>query len=300
MDNKPKNGTKIRRLLAKDDKGISESKGPLTTLWRTILLNLNIDYEVWKRLVALYLTNPDSTVGSTRDDYDNARNKLTRPLAYDNMSIKVLQHGLKLLRCERVTFTITLTPKNRRTTTVHKTDIWYGKAPSSAIARSSKVEKPINRFDRQGGRGININTAKLSSKPVLDMLASPDKKIWEATDVLSRLWRQILIDLKVSEMHWKSLMTSYLNTYLPANATSKGRSNTEENFNKYLVKNRMTMMVFLRTLALLQIEKYQLKLTIKRKGLSRVSVHIGSFMVPEPNIEFRTGRKTKDETIGDL
>lgn len=295
MEEEIKCATKIKKLLAHKTKLLHQSQGPLTSLWRVMLNNLNIDITAWKSLMSLYLTDPDSAIGTKKEDLDNARGKLTKSLPYDNMSMKVFQNGLKFLRCERVTFVISLTPKDKGIKTIHQTDIWYG-INTTGIKNDTpkKQEVPVNRFKKlqqnMAPAAKSILGDKSGSKAILALLSDPNKKIEEATDVLSRLWRQILKNLDLNESVWKGLMNTYLNAYVPEHTSTKDRSNVEGNFNKVLVKDRMTMDVFLKALALLQIEKYELKLTVKRKNLARISVHKVAFPVPDPVITFRPKR----------
>lgn len=293
--------TRIKRILSSEYKEIDKAVSPLAIMWRRLLMDMGIDINRWNYLMAAYLTNPNSAIGPTKLDRDNARGKLTKALAYTNMSMKVFQSGLKFLQCEYVKFEVTLHPYGNREPSTHAVDIWYGDHKPNAIKKPTPVKPKgntvINRFRNMltnGSYNPFSDDDKTMSKPVLDMLAQPDKSIGTATDVLSKLWRQILIDKKIDDTIWNGLMTSYLNRYVPKEADSKSRSNVGGNFNKNLVKNRMTMLIFVRALALLRIESYQLKLIVKRRNLAKTTIHEGKFDVPDPIIKFRS-RKTKNK-----
>ena len=294
--------TKMKRILVSPDKEIDKANSPLAILWRKILCDLGIGIDQWNYLMTSYITNPNNAIGLAKEDGDNARGKLSKSLAYTNMSIKVFQSGLRLLQCEHVIFRTRLLDSLDKVS-IHSVDVWYGdhgkqKQPIN-IETKSEDKKPVNRFRRiisANNHMPYVCEDGSVSKPVLNMLARPDKNIGAATDVLSKMWRQILIDKKIDDTVWSGMMTSYLNKYVPIDAKPKTRSNVGGNFDKNLVKNRMTMLIFLRALALLDIQSYKLELTIKRRNLSKVTVHGESFPVPAPAIRFRETKKTICET----
>jgi hypothetical protein len=100
------------------------------------------------------------------------------------------------------------------------------------------------------------------------MLKLPDKGASEASGVLSKLWRGILVDLDVTHYTWGSLMLRYLND--PRNGIPrdvKDKSSARGNLNKELKRPRMTWKVFLKGLRFLgpvRIE-FVVKLTWKTR-----------------------------------
>lgn len=77
------------------------------------------------------------------------------------------------------------------------------------------------------------------------MLNARDKGAGEASGVLAKLFRQILLDRKITPLHWSNLMMRYLDD--PRNGVPrdvKDKSSARGNLNKELVRPRMTWKVF--------------------------------------------------------
>lgn len=129
------------------------------------------------------------------------------------------------------------------------------------------------------------------STPLTKMLASPDKLINEARDEITRLFRRILADLKVSPMQWRELMEAYLdNPILNIPKTVRDRSTERGNLNKKLSKPTMTWDVFKRGLIFLGVQAARFEVQLHwRKG--RTTLHsmpvnlLGSEPVVPPDPE---------------
>lgn len=92
-----------------------------------------------------------------------------------------------------------------------------------------------------------------SSTAIEELLRDPGKKVFEATGVLSRIFRQLLVEIDLEEIGFYRLLNDWLND--PANGVSndfKRRSSARGNFIKELVRPSMTWKVFLKAVKLLK------------------------------------------------
>ena len=111
------------------------------------------------------------------------------------------------------------------------------------------------------------------SEEVNQMLQADDKGVAEATGTLSKLFRQILLDVGVTPMQWSKLMQGYLTN--PRNRVPKNgrdRSTHRGNLNKELRKPNMTWNNFKRGLIFLSPVKirFEVHLTWNNK---RTTLH---------------------------
>lgn len=118
------------------------------------------------------------------------------------------------------------------------------------------------------------------SNEVSKLLNSEDKGVLDATNVLSRLFRQILADINVTPLRWSELMVQYLND--PRNGIAKNsreRSTARGNLNKELRRPAMTWKTFHKGLSFLRPRRIrfeiQLEWSDKRTTLHSVTLDTG-------------------------
>ena len=105
---------------------------------------------------------------------------------------------------------------------------------------------------------MSIRTKKNLSK----IIASPDKEITKtagAGGVLSRLWRQMLMDMGIGPVHYDMLLQRYVTD--PRNGipnNRKDQTSARGNIVKELAKPHMTWKVFCKGLRYLSIVKFEL------------------------------------------
>jgi hypothetical protein len=102
-----------------------------------------------------------------------------------------------------------------------------------------------------------------SNRELKRILQYESKCINEAENLLTYLFRRILIDLMITEQKWNQLMKNYLDN--PHHRISKSgikRSSARGNLNKQLIKNDMTIKNFERGLRLLNPRRIIFKLIL--------------------------------------
>lgn len=126
------------------------------------------------------------------------------------------------------------------------------------------------------------------NKGVDALLNSKDKGVCEAKGILSRIFRQVLVELAVTPTLWNQLMNKYLDdarNRVPR--TSKGRSSTRGNLSKELRKVDMTWGNFEKAVRFLNPISAEFSITMKWRG-GKSTKH--SFSV--------FGEKDSDEAVG--
>jgi hypothetical protein len=93
----------MRSLLAMPDKGISDAVTAPAKLFRSILLDLNINMMTWDRLMREYLANPRSGVANNPAKRSSERSNLNRALSSDQVTWKKFNKALAVLNPEKVT-----------------------------------------------------------------------------------------------------------------------------------------------------------------------------------------------------
>lgn len=92
-----------------------------------------------------------------------------------------------------------------------------------------------------------------STTAIDDLLRDPAKKVMEATGVLSRIYRQLLVELDIQPERFHRLMYDWLNDPINGVATDlKRRSSARGNFIKELVRPTMSWKVFLKAVKMLK------------------------------------------------
>lgn len=105
------------------------------------------------------------------------------------------------------------------------------------------------------------------------MLSSPTKGVKEATGVLAKLYRTILMDLNITPLAHQALMSKYLSdprNRIPNNG--KARSSERGNMIKDLRRPDMTFKVFLKHVRFLQPIKVEFVVKLHWRR-NKVTVH---------------------------
>jgi len=94
-----------------------------------------------------------------------------------------------------------------------------------------------------------------------------DRKAGQATGILSRLWRIMLVELNINNDNYPMLMTKYLDKRLkPANKNMRAINTLRGNLNRQLAMPNMSWNVFLRALRVLRVDWIRIDITIGRGG----------------------------------
>jgi hypothetical protein len=97
-----------------------------------------------------------------------------------------------------------------------------------------------------------------------DLLRDPTKRVMEATGVLSRIYRQLLLELDVQPEKFHRLLYDWLNDPKNGVATDlKRRSSARGNFIKELVRPSMSWKVFLKAVKMLKPSMVEFSFSFK-------------------------------------
>lgn len=103
---------------------------------------------------------------------------------------------------------------------------------------------------------------------IKQILASTDKGVTRTDNVLTRLFRTILLDCNIGPRLFDNLVKQYLhdpNSGIDDNPTA--RNNHRGNLMKELATDNMTWRAFMKALHVLRVGKFELILNIERKGV---------------------------------
>lgn len=99
-----------------------------------------------------------------------------------------------------------------------------------------------------------------------DILNDPNKCVSKAESLLTRLWRQILLDLQIGPKNFDACVNRYLrdpNTGIADNPTA--RNNHRGNLMKELASETMTWKGLSKGLQVVGVEKYEVVINIQRR-----------------------------------
>ena len=107
---------------------------------------------------------------------------------------------------------------------------------------------------------------------IKDILSDSNKKITEAENILSRLFRTMLYDLSIGNRIFDNLVKRYLydpNSGIKDDPTS--RNNHRGNLMKELAAADMTWRVFMKALRVIGVEEFEIVVNVKRKDTGKTS-----------------------------
>lgn len=121
---------------------------------------------------------------------------------------------------------------------------------------------------------VDSEKEKSSSLKIQRLLNSKDKGSSATGNVIAKLFRIILLENDITLDKFMKLKTHWLND--PNNHvrnTRTARSTASSNLVKDIIKNTMTIGVFLKMMSLLKVESIAFSVTIKRKNYSKPTEH---------------------------
>ena len=96
------------RIVSKDDKGIGEVKGPLSILYRRILLDLGLGYDTILNGLESWLYNANGPVEQSSKKRTQARGNYIKKMIEPTMTWKSFADLVMMLYPEYIKFTVTL------------------------------------------------------------------------------------------------------------------------------------------------------------------------------------------------
>lgn len=106
------------------------------------------------------------------------------------------------------------------------------------------------------------------------LLTSPDKRVGEASNVLSRLYRIVLAELNIGVERYHKLVSTWLND--PTSGIGKcpsKRSSARGNLNKEILRADMSPNVFLKALRVINVEEVEITVSLRTKGSKTFTQH---------------------------
>ena len=273
---KNKYRTRIKSILTRSDKGISECKGPMAMLWRTILCDIGMGVSEWNQLLIRYLEEIKLSKDLSPSQIANDRGGLTRRHASPELTYNVLLKGLKFLEVTSATLTVTMKLPDGKEIT-QSANIIVDPAEALKDTKQQPVAVARKRFLR-GNRAPILSSAQ--PKSVSDILEAQCKLASSAKGGLSRIWRQTLFEMDISVSQWGSAMNILLDECGYRKKSTKKKANTRGNLKKELAKSSMSIKVFLKGMRILRIDDLVFTLTMKRKGEDRFTIHEISYKTP--------------------
>lgn len=289
---KPRNAirTKIKAMLGRADKLYGEADGPLARLWRAILCDLNIDFDRWNRLMMSYLYTLSKDGDTPVNGKSDERGNMTKGLIIANrVSHRVFIRGLRLLRTTVARYEVTIHFMDGGKMT-QSTEMHFGGGGENIGGEKESIPVPKpkttvgkKRFFRTVQPSVLVQAGPYQ-KPVESMLMDPRKQVHKATGALSKIWRQILVEMDFDITQWNNALAAYLAgcEIEMGDSTSKKKSNIRGNLNKELVKKDMTMGLFLKGMAFIRADTIDFKLYLNREGSPKTTVHRIEFKAPSP------------------
>lgn len=118
------------------------------------------------------------------------------------------------------------------------------------------------------------------SSNIKQVLLDDDKKVGKSRNLLTRLWRTILYDLKIGPKVFNVMVSRYLNDpNMGIKDSSKDRSNHRGNLMKELGADEISWRVFMRGLLVIETEEFEL--IIRRKHRDRIT---GEYVYTEHSV----------------
>lgn len=114
-----------------------------------------------------------------------------------------------------------------------------------------------------------------SSLRIKRLINSSDKGVGTARNVLAKLFRVVLVDLDMSLSKFDVLKKKWLNN--PAyhlRNSRKAKATTCSNLTKDVIRDTMTVDVFLKMMLILEAESISVQVTMKRKNRARPTEHV--------------------------
>lgn len=98
----------FKEMLDHPDKKASEATGILARIWRIMLGDLKISYEVFNRLLIAWNNDPSNGIPRLGKAYASERGNLMKEFERPDITWKVFLKGIKFLRPRKMTIRIDL------------------------------------------------------------------------------------------------------------------------------------------------------------------------------------------------
>lgn len=226
----------IRTVLNSPDREIFRSKNLLTRLYRSMLLNLNINATMFEHSLNSYLNNPRNPVHNDAKAKTNDKGNLMKEIGGNNMTWDVFNKGLLAIGVSEYELEIIIQYRDINT--------------QEMLFTGHKVRVPdlFKSYPKREEKTPSFQT----------LLTMDDKYLYASGNAITQLFRQILLDLNVTREKYESYIDNYLrNPYNGVGEDSKQRSNHRSNLLKELNENRMTWNVFNKGLRFLGVIRYE-------------------------------------------
>lgn len=134
-------------LLQLDDKGTSAATGMLSSIFRKILAELNMNPTKWNLLMGRYLNDPRNRVPRNSRSRSSTRGNLNKELTKPKMTWQNFEKGIRFLNPRKARFIVKLTWSTGKTST-HEIGIDHiGEEPielNEPLDEHAVVEPPID------------------------------------------------------------------------------------------------------------------------------------------------------------
>lgn len=101
-----------------------------------------------------------------------------------------------------------------------------------------------------------------------EVLSTIDKRVHDSKDVLTRLWRVILIDIRMSPMPFYNLLDKFLEK---VNMSAREKMTERGNLKKLLFKDNMTMNTFLKALVVISVKSIKITIDLEMENGKKTS-----------------------------
>lgn len=111
------------------------------------------------------------------------------------------------------------------------------------------------------------------SQQLKKLMESKDKEIRQSTNILDKLFRQLLKDLNITTISWNRLVTRYYHSrYCKTPKNAKDLSSDRNNFNRALAKGSITWNNFIRACRIMGAVRIDVSITMHWRNKTR-TVH---------------------------
>lgn len=167
-------------ILDQRDKGISQARGALAKLFRTILYDLQIGGPEWEVLMQRVLDDPRGPAPRNSKDRSSLKGNLNKALKGDRMSWKKFMEALRLLGPAKAKIEVHLIwPKGK--TTIHDVITEVGGFRDEDYANN------LAESERDQRHTVNASTGAVPQTPVVWDPSDPKAAIHEAMQAIQKM-----------------------------------------------------------------------------------------------------------------
>ncbi len=107
--------TKLERLLAADDRGVSSGNGALAKIYRSFWKAIGLSHQHMATLIDAWLDDPNQEFEQDQKSINNSRGNLRKDSEKDELTWKIFTRNLRVLRPQEVRFLVRIKFKNGAT-----------------------------------------------------------------------------------------------------------------------------------------------------------------------------------------